>query len=553
MDVYGGITRAVGAVLGLLAPEAAARYVRGREQLARVAGYGAARRDGPRGKWVPKDGNVNLRNARDRALLQARARQLVDDNPNLFGAIDKIIANVVYTGIKPQVRLMGRDGLPFKAANDAVEYDFSEWAEHQGWYELNEVALRHCWTDGGVLLHAYPRGDMLAEGMVPLGVELLELDALDSSVNGDMGNGNRAFYGIEVDRYGQPAAYHVREQNLFGGMPAGWFVAPSDISGSYLGGSSWGQTVRLPASSCRMITRQRRMGALLPVSWMASVINTIHDLEEYQDSERIAARLAAAFGVFVVLPPGDTGNDLSGNPLPALTGGANTLGRIIDGKEFISQGRIDALPHGADIKAFEHNRPGVTYEPFVKSTQRGASSAFSMSGEAFTNDYTDASFSSVRQAVLEERRGYRMQQEVLVRGMCAPLWRTWTLFRASFMRGDARIPVRWQRPGWSWVDPLKDANASRVRVEMGLISRTELCEEEGRDIEDVAAQLREESALLQGVVPALTPTQPQNPHAAPDKDGKANKDGKGDKEDKDSETETPRKSPSAKSEDDNDA
>lgn len=500
MDIYGGITRILGGLLGMVAPAAALRYVHGRQRLARVAGYGAARRDGSRGGWIPRDGNINLRNARDRSLLQARARQLADDNPNLFGALDKIIANVIFTGIRPQARILGRDGMPFTAANDAVEYDFADWAEHQNWYELTETALRHCWTDGGILLHSFPRRDMLRMGLVPLGVELIELDALDPAISGMLANGNRAFAGIEVDPWGHPAAYHVREQNLYGGMPTGWYSAPDATSGS-IGGGTWGRTVRLPAAHCRMITRRRRAGQLLPVSWMASVINTIHDLEEYQDSERIAARLAAAFGVFVTLPEGQGGNDLNGNPLPALTGGTDTMGRILNGKEFISQGRIDALPAGADIKAFEYNRPGVTYAPFVKSTQRGASSAISMSGEAFSNDYTDASYSSVRQAVLEERRGYRMQQEILIRSMCEPLWRLWTQFRADFLRGDARIPVRWQRPGWSWVDPLKDAKASEVRVAMGLISRRQLAEEEGRDFDEVVGQLKEEAAMLRELAP----------------------------------------------------
>ena len=519
-SLYGGITNVVASVIGAVAPEAALRYVQSRHKLARVAGYAAARRDGPSGNWLPRDINVNLRNARDRSLIQARARQLVDDNPNLFGALDKIVSNVVFTGIKPQARIMGRDGLPFTSANDAVEMDFSDWADHQNWYELTEIALRHCWMDGGFLLHFYPRRDMLQRGLVPLGVELLDLDSLDSSVNGEMPNGNRAFNGMEIDSFGEFAAFHVREHSLFGGMQNGWFYAPSSNSSSIVGGYGMGKAVRLPAASCRLVMRRRRIGTYLPVSWLASVISTVHDLEEYQSSERVAARLAAAFGIFVTLPEGQTGNDLNGRALPALTGGTDTLGRILSGQEFVSQGRIDALPAGADIKAFEHSRPGTTYEPFVKTTQRGTSAALSMSGEAYSNDYTDASFSSVRQAVLEERRGYKMQQAFLERQMCAPLWHMWTLFRATFMRGDTRIPVRWQKPGWSWVDPLKDANASKVRVEMGLTSRRQLCEEEGRDFDEVVQQLSEEARLMTEMGITAPPAQAAAP-AKPSSDSKA--------------------------------
>lgn len=480
MRVFDTISSLVAGTMGIVSPLAAARYLVGRETLRRVAGYGAARRDGPNGQWLAADGNINLRNSRDRAIIQARARQIVDDNPNLAGAIQKIINNVIFTGIRPQARIIGADGLPHTAANDAVERDFAEWAGHQRWHDLTALALRHCWIDGGCLLHFFPRRDLLREGLPPIGVELLDLDSLDTSAGTARGaSGARIFSGIEVDDYGNPAAFHVRRNEVF----------------TCADGRLLADTERLPASSCRLVMRRTRIGQILPVSWMHAVISTVHDLDEYQSSERIAARLAAAFGVFVVLPPEMPGNDLNGRPMPALSGGVDTMQRLISGKDFISQGRIDALPPGADIKVAEYNRPGGSYEPFVKTTQRSASAGMGLSHEAFSNDFSDASFSSVRQAVLEERRAYKMQQHFVVEELCRPLWKQWTACRAVFSQGSAVVPVRWQKPGWSWVDPLKDANASTVRVNLGIVSRRELCEEEGRDYDEVQQQLAEESRL----------------------------------------------------------
>ena len=110
--MYRAITRAVSGLLGVLAPGAATGYVRRRAELSRVCGYEAARLDGPNGRYLPVDGNINVRNARDRRTIQARARQLVDDNPNVCGALEKIIANVIFTGIRPQSQILGRDGKP---------------------------------------------------------------------------------------------------------------------------------------------------------------------------------------------------------------------------------------------------------------------------------------------------------------------------------------------------------------------------------------------------------------------------------------------------------
>lgn len=490
MGAYQAVTSAVAGLLGIFAPGAALGYARRRSELARACGYEAARLDGPNGRYLPMDGNINARNAKDRRTIQARARQLVDDNPNVSGALEKIIANVIYTGIRPQAQITGRDGKLFEAANNAVERDFADWARRQQWRALLETALRHCWMDGGCLLHWYPRRDFLVDGLTPLGLELLDLDSLDQGVHGVQPDGNRAWYGIEINRYGEPVAYHVREEALDGGLD-GLGIAPGSN-----GAPVWslGESVRLPASNCRIIMRRKRIGQLLPVSWMHSIITTMHDLNEYQSAERIAARLAAAFGIFVILPEGQGGNDLNGKPIPALSGGTDTLDRIISGKEFISQGRIDALPAGARIEQAKNERPGGNYQPFVKNTQRSASSGLNMSCEAFSNDYSDASFSSVRQAVLEERRGYRMQQSFLLEQVCEPFWEVWCRFRALFLRGDERVPARWQCAGWSWVDPQKDANAAKTRLDMGIVSRRVLCEEQGLDYDEIKAQIAAEAA-----------------------------------------------------------
>lgn len=494
MRAYAALTSAVAGLLGVFSPEAALRYARGHARLAAVMGYNAARRDGANARWRPHDDNVNARNLRDRRLIQARARQIAADSPVISGALERLVANVVHRGIRPQCQITGTDGELRETKNQRVEKDFAAWADVAGFYDLQALALRHCWLDGGCLLHWYPRREWLAEGLVPLGVELLPLDALDTSVNGEQPGGNRAFAGIEVDRYGQPAAWHVRAEVLGDGLDqimgmGGW------------GGMGLGNSVRLPVQSCVMVSRPHRIGELLPVSWLQSIIMTVQDLDEYQNSERVAARLGAAFGVFVTLPRGETGNALNGTPIkPALTGGSDTLGRIISGTEFIGQGRIDALPYGTEIHQAKNERPGTTYEPFIKATNRAAACGMGQSYESFAADFSDSSYSSARQAVLEERRGYVMQQLLLERRLCAPLWRAWCAFRADFLAGaPAVVPESWQAPGWSWVDPRNDAQAALMQLEMGITSRRQLCEQWGRDYDEIQRQLRnekEDAALL---------------------------------------------------------
>jgi len=481
--LHHAVTGVVGGLLGAFSPKAALQYRHGRAVL---LSYAAATRKGPNARWNPRDIHPDLMNMRDRRLVQARARDLVRNNPNVAGALEKISNNVVHTGIIPQAQLRDNTGKRDKSASQRVEDDFSRWADAVNLWELQELHCRHMWTDGGYLAHFFLDRSLLRRGLVPLGVELLEYDQLDRKTHGHLANGNVARWGTEYDADGHPVARHI---------------IPCNPGDDILPGMA--ETLRIPAAWIPLIMRRTRINQTVPVSWMAAAIMTMHNFSEYQTSEQIAARLASAFGVFVTLPPEGAGNDLNGNPIGTIgtiAGGKNTEGKIISGREFIGSGRIDVIPNGGKIEVAQYDRPGVTYEPYSQVTLRSGSTVFGMSAEAFSNDYSDASYSSVRQAVLEERRSYRVQQQFLVRRFMSPAWDMWCDMRTLFGLGaeGQSIPVRWQTPGWEWVDPTKDAQSAEKRLALGLDDRHSLCAERGRDFDDVLEMLAEEAEAMRG-------------------------------------------------------
>ncbi|MFI3270580.1 MAG: phage portal protein [Pseudomonadota bacterium] len=468
--------KTLAACMGLVSTRAAASYRQ------KCLAYAAGRRSGPNGAWRPKDGPVDLLIARDNKTVQARARALVRDSPNLCGAIRRITNNVVFLGIRPQVQLRGLDGKRDRIANKMIEEDFKAWAEAVEFYDLQTLALRHLWIDGGYLLNmAIDKSFWAHEGLVPLRPELIDINDLDRSVHGQLPNGNIALWGQEFNSQRRPVAYHIRRM-----------ISPFLMSH---------ETVRLSAETCKLVMVKERIGQSQPMSWLASVIMTMHDFDEYQSSERIAARLGAAFGVFVKLPANDYGgNDLNGQPLGGtlgtLAGGRSTDGRLIRPEKFISSGRIDTLPAGADIAVAKNERPSSSYEPYNKTTLRNASTGIGMSAEAFSNDYSDASYSSARSASLEERRGYKVQQNELNTKHNNFIWRHWCVLRAEFLGGGPKIPVNWQNPGWQWVDPTKDATAVEKRLQLGLTTRRLSCAEVGLDFDEVMEELAEERAAM---------------------------------------------------------
>lgn len=470
----------VASLLGLFSPRAALSYLHDR---AALLSYAAARRDGPNKRWTPRDLDVDQMNRRDRELIQARARD-VARNTAVAGAIDKIVANVVYTGIKPQVNVPHPDGGRDCEACKDVERLYARWSRALSLWEMQQLVLRHLWIDGGCIAHRYVDRGLLRRNLPPVGLELLDLGRLNRSLFGTLPSGNTVADGIEYAGY-TPVALHVTKRPL----PGTLLLAEEDV--------------RLPMEDCRLIMTRRAIGQSVPVSWLASVIMTVHNLDEYLSVEEIAARVAAALCVIVELPESAAGNPLNGIPNGITGGGMGTDGKAIP--RFINAGRIDTIPAGAKVNVVDPKRPGTTFEPYLRASNRRISCGLGMSYEAFSNDYTGASYSSARSAALEERRMYRMQQAVMVDQFMETVWdwfcdglrlRSGLVPAHVLPDGAECVPVRWQLPGWSWVDPARDAAASEKNLQLGLVSRSELCAEQGRDFEEVLERRMEEDRKM---------------------------------------------------------
>ena len=63
------------------------------------------------------------------------------------------------------------------------------------------------------------------------------------------------------------------------------------------------------------------------------------------------------------------------------------------------------------------------------------------------------------------------------------------------------VSVAWQRPGWPWVDPVKDANAAKLKLQMSVTTRRAICAEMGVDFDEVVDELKREDKQLSWLIP----------------------------------------------------
>ena len=130
----------------------------------------------------------------DAAELRTRARALVQNVPYIARAIESLVSHTIGTGISPRSLADG-------AMAERVDALWDRWAEQAdadglgNFYSLQARAYRAMEVDGEVLIRIRPRTS--ADGLaVPMQLQLLEIDWLDSSKNGTVG-GNSVVNGIE--------------------------------------------------------------------------------------------------------------------------------------------------------------------------------------------------------------------------------------------------------------------------------------------------------------------------------------------------------------------
>ncbi|MFA7173802.1 MAG: phage portal protein [Kiritimatiellia bacterium] len=491
MKIYRATTALIGQVISLVSPVAAARYKAGREF---YRSYTAGSlRDADR-NFTPRLTSADSDIRKAWPLITARCRDQVENNPLISGAIERICQNVVRNGINPKFKFKTSAGVIDAAANAKWQESFRRWRRycestgHDTWKGVQRLVLRHLWSDGQCFAHRC--FDFSIPGVNPLRLELLESDMLDPTVDGPQANGNLARKGIEYNSNGRPVTYHFLSHH-----PGDW-VAWTTL-----------KTRKIPAADIIHVWDRRRISQFSGIAWLAAVVMEAYRMEDFRHITMDEARIQTIFGAFLrsTFPAFQLGQGMplggQATPTAAKTGAT-------DAPTEISSPMIQKLPSGTELQFTPTAHPGSQYEPFVKDSQRWQSAGLGMSFEGFANNYTDSSYASARSGALEERLGYRGQQNVLDEQFCRDVY-AWYI-AADMLAGTApsplpgyfKNPLLWHEavetgfPGWSWVDPTNDATASEKLIGMGLSTHAKQSAQHGEDFDMNVETLIEEELKL---------------------------------------------------------
>lgn len=419
-----------------------------------------------------REGTRSARQSLERAGVPLRglARHLEENHDISKGALDTLVAGVVGKGIQPEPQVRLKDGSPATETNKALLRLLEDWARvpevtwEMDYWTVQRMAARTWLRDGEVLtqLLSGPVVGLDHGTMVPFSLELLEPDYLPYSHNSDE---PRIINGVELNAWGRPRAYHVAKEH------------PGD------GRSAAINLKRIPAENVLHVKYSTRLHQVRGVSVFASVLARMDDIKEIDESERVAARVAAAMAAFIKkgVPADYEPTSIDGTGKPELRQLEWVPGMIFD----------DLLP-GEDIGTIASNRPNNALIPFRDSQLRAAAAGIGSSFSSLARNY-DGTYSAQRQELVESRLHYEVLASHFIRRFCEPVWRRFVTSAAAsgLLPREANVDpetlgnASHTMPPLPWIDPVKEAEANGMLEDRGYKSRTEIIRERGRRPDEV--------------------------------------------------------------------
>lgn len=416
----------------------------------------------------PSDNSsANMLTASSTATLRGQARHLDQNHDLCRGILNNLVTFTVGPkGILVEPAVMTKDGKLDEEVNKQISAVIKEWGRkpettHQmSWAKVQRTAAR-AWLRDGECLGKFVSGivpTMRHGTSIPFSIEMLEADHIADDVNDD-----RVIQGVEVNGWGQALYYHLLD---------------SHPSSSYFNSN---KVRKINADSIIHLKFTDRFKQVRGISVFASVMNRLNDLKDYEESERIAAKIAANMAAYIKKGSPDLYMKPDGD----------------DDREFeLGQGMIwDNLLPGEEVGTIQSDRPSALLEPFrnamVKAISAGTQSGYSSNAKSY-----DGTYSSQRQELVEQFIHYSTLSSEFIDQFVEPIIQQ--LIRVAVASGKIKLGKQtdistlynadFLPPAMPWIDPKKEAEGYRAMLEMKLTSPQKVIRKRGDNPGEVLEQ-----------------------------------------------------------------
>lgn len=419
--------------------------------------------------------------------LVARSRYLVLNNGYAQAAREEFVSYMVGNGIMPSPLLADADlkAQVVELWNESVDEMDADGVSN--FYGMQTTIAGELFEAGECFVRIRDR--LPTDGLaVPLQLQILPHEMLDTAHNETLANGGRIECGIEFSPIGARTAYWFYRAN------------PNEVQQFNFGAGTNLTKTRVPANQVLHLFKPLRAGQIRGIPHTIAGIVTLACIDLYDDAELERKRIAALFAAFIKREKPEGATEVH----PFSSDADTTQAHNTSISEFsLEPGAIIDLEEGQDVTFSAPADVGANYETFEYRNLLRAACGFGSTYAGMTGDLRQVNYGSIRAGLLALRRRIESQQHnIMVFQLCRPVWARW--FSSAVLYGAlpgvnvteyAAKPrpfhkVKWIPPKWDWVDPLKDRQAEKLAVDSGFKSRSDVVEAEGYDAAEVDARIK---------------------------------------------------------------
>lgn len=419
-------------------------------------------------------------------ILREQARALDEDHDLVVGILDTFVANTVGPwGIQVEPQPRTRDGEIHEDLARAIQEARRDWClKPETTHELDNGAMERLlcltWARDGEAFGQHLSGNvaLLDHGTrVPYSIELMEPDLCPIHYD-DLGRG--VVQGVERNAWGRPRAY--------------WFYLshPGDGYNTSFRQLSPNQMKRVASENVQHLKLTRRIRQARGVSLLTPILNRIQDLKDYEDAERIAAKIASANAFYIKKGQPDLYDPAA--VTESSDGEANRrLNQVAPGMMWVD------LQVGEEAGTIDVSRPSNLLFPFREAMLRAAASGTRTGYSSISRNYS-GTYSAQRQELVEQFVHYTTNQAHFISQWTRPVYLRW--LAAAIASREIRIPAdvdpltlddaEFRGPVMPWIDPMKEAQANISQVQAGFKSRAQVIRERGGVPQNVANEIARE-------------------------------------------------------------
>lgn len=447
--------------------------------------------------WNPPIGSADSDLVDELSTIVSRSRDLVRNHGVASGAIQTIVDNVVGTGLRlsaiPDYKALGKD------KDWADSWSRKTEALWRSWSDTTECDAAKSLTFTGLTTQVFRSGLINGEALaLPLWlpnrgsvfattIQLVESDRL-GSLNSQAINNEKITGGIETDIYGAPLAYWIAKKH------------PGDLN---YGGAQYQRIPTFSKFGRRRVIHvhdKERTGQNRGKPILTCVMPLFKMLDHYEKSELQAAVVNAMIAAFIETP-------MDSESISEMFGGSSEdyLAARNEWQVKLQGGAVIPVFPGDKVAPFTPSRPNSAYSNFVENVQRHIGAGLNLPYELLMKDFSKTNYASVRAALMEAWRFFIGRRCWLATYWAKPVYELWLeeainkgLIEASGFYQNKALWSRckWIGPGRGWIDPVKEAKASKLRLETGLGTLEDECAAQGLDWEEVLEQRARERAKI---------------------------------------------------------